>query len=579
MLPRPEGRTRQPAEPQRKRRAETASRKKIRKMPDNKQKINQGDIMTKFHDQTAIDRLAEAARQGRISRRSFMQYSLAAGMTASAATGLWTSSARAAPSRGGHFRLGAHDGNTSDTHDPGTYLSFSMIQLAHTFRSYLTLIEPDGSNGPDVATEWSATPDAKEWTFKLNDKATFHSGRKVTANDVVASMNHHRGEDSTSAAAALLKDVEDITDNGDHSVTFRLASGNADLPWLMTDYHLAICPANDDGSIDWKSGDGCGPYKLETAEMGVNYRLVRHEDWHLDGAYFDEVTITVLNDPNARQTALVTGDVDAITQLELKTLALLQRDPNIEIDNVPSAAAITMPMFCDVEPFNDVKVRNALKLSMNRQDIIDKIAFGTATMGNDFHHSPAMPYYPEGLDQLSYDPDKAKALLAKAGAEGLSIDLSTTDSIFSGAVDMCVLYAEQAKAAGINIRVVREPSDGYYSDVWLKKPFCAVAWGARPTPDVMYSLAYKDDADWNESYWQNARFNELLLQGKSELDDGKRAEIYREMAVIARDDGGTIIPFFRNFVYGRRSNVQNTGELAASWEFDGARAASRWWFG
>ncbi|MEO0718483.1 MAG: ABC transporter substrate-binding protein, partial [Pseudomonadota bacterium] len=409
-------------------------------------------------DQALIDRLAEEARKGRISRRNFMHYSLAAGLTASSATGLWTTTAMAQPKPGGVFRLGAHDGNTSDTHDPGTYLSFSVIQLAHTYRAYLTLIEPDGSNGPDVATEWSATPDAKEWTFKLNERATFHSGGKVTANDVIASMNHHRGEDSTSAAKALLKDVEDIVDNGDNSVTFKLGSSNADLPWLMTDYHLPICPANADGSLNWQSGDGCGPYKLVEAEFGVGFRLVRHEDWHLEGAYFDEIVIQVLNDPNARQTALVTGDVDAITQLELKTLALLQRNPQIEIDNVPSAAAITMPMFCDTAPFDNVDVRNALKLSIDRQEIIDKIAFGTATMGNDFHHSPAMPYWPDDLEQTPYDPDQAKALLKKAGAEGLSVDLSVADSVFSGAVDLCVLYAEHAKAAGINITVIREPT-------------------------------------------------------------------------------------------------------------------------
>ena len=104
--------------------------------------------MTKIIDQMMIDRLADAAREGKISRRSFMNYSMAAGMTASAATGLWSTSAKAAPNRGGTFRLGMHDGNTSDTHDPGTYVTFSMIQVAHTFRSYLTLIESDGSLGP-----------------------------------------------------------------------------------------------------------------------------------------------------------------------------------------------------------------------------------------------------------------------------------------------------------------------------------------------------------------------------------------------------------------------------------------------
>ncbi len=541
-------------------------------------KIFQGDNMTNKDNQILIDRLADAARDGKISRRSFMNYSMAAGMTASAATGLWGTSAKAAPSRGGTFRLGSHDGNTGDTHDPGTYVTFSMIQVAHTFRAYLTLIEPDGSLGPDVAQEWSASPDAKEWTFVINPKATFHSGKKVTADDVIASINHHRGEDTTSAAAALVSDVEELVKVDDMTVTFKLAAGNADLPWLMTDYHLAICPANDDGTIDWQSGDGCGPYKLVETEFGVNYRFVRHDDWHLEGAYFDECVVTVLNDPNARQTALVTGDVDAVTQIELKTLSLLQRDPNIEIDNVPSAAAITMPMFCDTAPFDNVDVRNALKHSMNRQEIMDKITFGTSTIGNDFHHSPAMPYWPEGLEQNDYDPDKAKSLLKKAGAEGLSTEISVADSVFSGAVDMCVLFSEQAKASGIDISVKREPNDGYYSDVWLKKPWCVVQWGARPTPDVMYSLAYKSDAAWNESRWQNERFNELLLKAKAELDNDLRAEMYREMAILAKDDGGTIIPFFPNFVYARRSNVKHGPELAASWQMDGARAASRWWF-
>lgn len=534
--------------------------------------------MTKKEKEFLIDKLADAARTGGISRRSFMHYSLAAGMTASAATGLWTTSAQAAPTRGGTFRLGAHDGNTSDTHDPGTYLTFSMIQVAHTFRAYLTLIEPDGSLGPDVASEWSATPDAKEWTFKLNGKATFHSGAKVTAADVIASMNHHRGEASTSAAKALLADVEDLVDNGDNSVTFKLASSNADLPWLMTDYHLPIVPANEDGTANWQSGDGCGPYKLTDAEFGVSYSFVRHDDWHLQGAYFDAIEIIVLNDPNARQTALVTGDVDAITQLELKTLSLLKRDPNIEIDNVPSAAAITMPMLTDTGPFTNADVRNALKLSINREEMIEKIAFGAATIGNDFHHSPAMPYWPDDIPQREYDPDQAKSLLKKAGMEGLEVSLSTADSMYSGAVDLCVLYAEHAKKAGITINVVREPSDGFYSDVWLKKPWCTVQWGARPTPDVMYSLAYKDDAAWNESRWQNERFNVVLREAKAELDDVKRAEMYREMAMLAHNDGGTVIPFFPNFVYARRKNVKHGENLAASWQMDGARACSRWWF-
>ncbi|QYX57777.1 ABC transporter substrate-binding protein [Roseovarius sp. SCSIO 43702] len=534
--------------------------------------------MTNPSDKILIDKLAHAARAGSISRRSFMHYAMATGMSASAATGLWTTKANAAPQKGGTFRFGIHDGNTSDTHDPGTYVTRQMIYLAHQYRSYLTMINPDGSLGPDLATEWSANDDASEWTFKLNENASFHSGKPVTSEDVKASLNHHRGEDSSSAAKALLASVSDITTDGDHTVIVTLDSGNADLPWLMTDYHFAICPADGEGGIEWKSGDGSGPYKIDGGEFGVQWQLSRHDGWHLDGAYFDDLVMLVLNDSNARQSALVTGDVDAVSLVDLKTKSLLERDPSIVIESVPSAAAITMPMHCDTAPFDDVKVRNALKLAMDRDEVIEKIAFGEATKGNDFHHSPAMPYWPEGIEQREYDPDKARSLLKEAGAEGLNVSISTADSVFSGAVDMAVLYAAQAKKAGINVEVVREPSDGYYSDVWLKKPFCLVSWGARPTPDVMYTLAYKADAAWNETKWQNERFNELLLQAKSELDNELRKEMYTEMAQILRDDGGLLLPFFNNFVYARRDNVMRGDNLAASWELDGARAPSRWWF-
>ncbi len=535
--------------------------------------------MTNHNNNDLIQRMAAAAREGKLSRRDFMHYAIASGVSVYAASGLWTSKVAAAtPKKGGTFRYGLHDGNTSDTHDPGTYQSVGIIQLAHTHRSYLTEITSDNGLGPDMATSWSASPDATVWTFELAKNATFHDGRKFTAKDVIASLNHHRGEKSTSAAKALLTSVTDIKADGDHTVKIELNQGFADLPWIMTDYHLAIVPANDDGSADWKSGIGAGPYKITNNQFGVSTNLERHDGWHREGAYFDKIEMTVLNDPNARQTALISGDVDAISSVDLKTLALLGRHPEVEVDNVPSGSAITLPMFCDVEPFNNVDVRLALKLAIDREEIINKIVFGTGFPGNDFHVSPNMPYFPKDIPQRKYDPEKAKFHLKKAGLSSLDVSLSATDSVYPGAVDMVVLYREQAKKAGINVNPVREPSDGYWSDVWLKKPFVFVKWGARPTPDNMFTLAYKDDAAWNESHWQNERFNELLIKAKAELDEKRRAEMYHEMCQLSRDDGGTIIPMFVNFVYARRKNVAHGESLAASWELDGARGTHRWWF-
>lgn len=526
-----------------------------------------------------IDRMAAEAKRGRLSRRDFMHYAIAAGVTASGASGLWTSKAAlAAPKRGGIFKVGVHDKNTSDQMDPGKYAAVGEIQLAHAHRSYLTEITPENGLGPDMALEWTATPDATVWTFKLNTKATFHNGKKFTPEDAIASLNHHRGEKTTSAAKPLLAAVTDIKAMGDDTIVVELSQGFADLPWVLTDYHLVMLPANADGTVDWESGIGAGPYKITKNDPGVGTSLVRHDGWHREGAYFDEIEMIQLNDPNARQTSLLTGGVNAVTQIDLKTAALMGRNPNIAIDDVPSGSAITLPMFTDVAPFDNNDVRLALKYAIDRNDIIEKIMFGRASAGNDFHVSPGMPYFPADIPQREYDPEKAKFHLKQAGMDSLSVSLSAADSVLPGAVDMCVLYAEHAKKAGIEIKVVREPSDGYWSDVWLKKPFVFVKWGARPTPDNMFTLAYKDDAAWNESHWQNERFNELLLQAKAEIDQERRAAMYHEMCMIARDEGGTVIPMFTNFTYARTKDVAHGPNLASSWELDGGRAYHRWWF-
>ena len=522
-------------------------------------------------------RIIEAGRNKKLNRRNFLHQLLATGLTVSAANALWINEVLAqTPQRGGKYRVGVKDGNTSDSHDPRTYSSSLQIQLAFTHRSCLTEITSENGIGPDMADSWEASPDATTWTFLLNKDAVFHSGKPFTSKDAVASLNLHRGE-TTSAAAPLLAEVTDIQADGNHAIKISLNTGYADLPWILADHHFVMLPANADGTVDWESGDGSGPYRIVNHEAGILTNMVRHDGWHREGAYFDEVDFLTLNDSNARQSALITGDVDAVTAIDLKTMNLLARNKDIAIDNVPSGAAMTMPMFCDHAPFDNNDVRLALKYAINREDIIEKILFGMGSIGNDFHVSPNMPYWPN-IEQRQYDPDKAKFHLKNAGLDSLEVNLSVAESVMSGAVDLCVLFGEHAKPAGIKVNTVREPSDGYWSDVWLKKPFVFVQWGSRPTPDNMFTLAYKSDAAWNESHWNNERFNELLLAAKAELNNELRAEMYREMCQISRDEGGTIIPGFINYVSGRRANVEHGPSLASNTGLDGGRSAQRWWF-
>ena len=528
-------------------------------------------------NQNLIDRIAEEARKGRISRRDFMHYSVAAGLTASTATGLWTTSAAAQPKSGGTFRWGIHDGNTSDTHDPGTYLTRVMIFLAHTHRSYLTMINGDGSLGPDLADSWEASEDASEWTFTLTENASFHSGKKLTADDVIASLNHHRGDDTTSAAKALLTDVTDITKDGDYVVKVALSRGNADFPFVFTDYHLAILPAKD-GKVDWQAKDGCGPYKLIEFNPGVVARFERHtEDWTDERGFFEAVEMLSIVDLNARTTALVSGDVHSIDKLDLKTVGLLGRKPGVEINSVAGPQYYTFAAHTNTAPFDDVNVRLALKHSINREEIVEKILFGHGTVGNDNPIGPSYRYHNPDLPQIEFDPDKAKFYLKEAGLDSLNVRLSAADAAFPGAVDTAVLYQNSAKTAGITIDVNRVPNDGYWADIWLKDPFCAVYWGGRPTEDQIFSTAYAEGAAWNETKWSNDRFNELLVAARAELDEDKRRSMYYEMQELVTMDGGSILPMFANFVFANSDKIVH-GDMASNYDVDGERWMERWSF-
>ena len=157
--------------------------------------------------------------------------------------------------------------------------------------------------------------------------------------------------------------------------------------------------------------------------------------------------------------------------------------------------------------------------------------------------------------------------------------LSAADAAFGGAVDAALLYSEKAAAGGVNVQVVREPNDGYWSDVWMKKPFSAVYWGGRPTEDWMFATAYASGAAWNDSFWEHERFNKLLLEARSELEDAKRAEMYGEMQNIVRTEGGVIIPMFASYVMAHSDKVKTPEKVAANWTLDGFRAPERWWFG
>jgi len=510
-----------------------------------------------------------------LSRRSVLAGGAA--FTGLAATGLGLKPARA-QSRGGNFRVAKGHGNTTDTLNPATWDNGFMTAVSYGLNGHLTGFGTDGSIQPEVFESWEASPDAKTWRFKVRSGVTFHDGQTVTPEQIVVSINYHRGEESTSAAKPLLDAITDISVDGD-TVVFALEAGNADFPATFTDYHLVVMPAGDDRGIDWRSGNGCGPYKLVEFQPGVIARFERNpNDWNQDRGFFDTVEMLSIVDLNARTTALISGDVHAADKLDLKTVGMVARNPGVSVHSVAGNQHYTFAMSCNKEPFTDANVRRALKHAINRQELVDKVLFGYGSVGNDHPIGQGQRFYNSELAQTPYDPDKAKFYLKEAGLDSLSVELASADAAFPGAVDAAVLFQNSAKAAGIDLKVNRVPNDGYWSDVWMKHPFSAVYWGGRPVEDAMLTTAYSSGAAWNDTFWENDRFNELLVAARAELDEAKRREMYYEMQAILNDDGGAIIPMFANFVFATKEGVETGGEFSSHWDMDGERWMERWSF-
>jgi len=527
---------------------------------------------------TKFDELTTLLGAGRISRRTFMVQAAALGASTALATSLASKAVQAAtPKKGGHFRIGIGHGSTTDSLDPATFENAFTQFTGFGFRGHLTEVAASGDLVPDLAESWEATPDAATWTFKLRQGVEFHNGKTMEADDVVASVNHHLGEDSKSAAKAILEAITDIKADGKNTVTVKLREGNADFPFLMSDYHIAIMPAKD-GGVDWQSGVGTGAYTMDSFEPGVRMELKKFANFYKsDRGHFDSCEALAIIDAAARTNALTTGDIDAMDRVDIKTVHLLKRRPGVRVEETSGTAHYTFAMRTDTPPFDNNDVRLALKYGLDREALLQTVLRGHGVVGNDHPIGRSNRYHADDLPQRVYDVDKAKFHLKKAGLTSLSVDLSAADAAFAGAVDAAVLYKEHAAKAGIEINVIREPNDGYWSNVWLKKPWCAVYWGGRPTEDWMFSTAYASGAAWNDSFWEHEKFNQLLLAARAELDESKRREMYVEMQRLVSDEGGVVVPMFNNYVFAMSDKVQHN-EMGANWGLDGNKGMERWWF-
>jgi len=522
-----------------------------------------------------MKRSAQSGQACKLNRRAFMQSAAAVGM-ASAMTSAFASAVAAAPKSGGTLRLGADGGGATDTLNPLQLLGADHTQNA-AFCGYDTLTEMD-SNGqpqPSLAESWEGNPDGT-WAIRLRKGVEFHDGKTLTAEDVVWSLQQHNSETNKNAEGKqIVGNMEEIRADGPDLVLIKQKEVNFDLPSHLSSFGLLIGQA---GTTDWDRGNGTGPYVTENWEPGVRYAGSKFANFYRDEqGHFDSVEILNVADPAARASGLLSGSLDAIGSPDVNTATRMNRASGYELVQVSGTQHYTTDMRTDTGPLTDPNVRNAVKWALKRQEIVDNVLGGFATVGNDIPLARNQQFYNDQLPQREYDPEKAKWYLKQSGLDSVDLTFHTSDGAFAGAVDMGVLMQESMRDAGINLNVKREPADGYWSNVWMTVPWSASYYNGRPTADWMLSSQYSSDAQWDATYFRKPEFDALLVQARAEEDTSRRKELYFAAQELLWDQGGVAVLAFVNILIGA-SNKLGHGEVGVSRRLDDARLARRWWF-
>jgi peptide/nickel transport system substrate-binding protein len=491
---------------------------------------------------------------GAHSRRAFLGRAGALGLSAAAANTMFASAVRAAgPVKGGNLRIGLQGGESTNSLDPAIALSQVPYTNLNILGEQLVQRKQNGDLEPRVADTIESSPDAKVWRFRIRKGIEFHNGKTLTPDDVKATLERHSDEASQSGALGIMRGIESIAVDGDW-VALTLTTPNADLPYLVYDYHLRIQP--NGGRDNPADGVMSGPYRLVSDEPGVRHTFEKFPNfWDPDRGHVDTIEVIVINDSTARMAALQSGQVHMVNRVEPRTAALLARAPGVTLARASGRGHFIFPMHCNTAPFDNNDLRMALKYAIDRQEMVDKILSGYGSVGSDTPINSAYPLYDETLPTRAYDPDKAAFHYKKSGHDG-TILLRTSEVAFPGAIDAAALFQQSAAKAGIKMEIKREPGDGYWSEVWNKQPFCASYWGGRPVQDQMFTTGYYSRADWNDTRFFNDRFDALLLQARAELDLPKRKAMYSEMSRILQDEGGLICPMFNDFIDAHGPEVQ-----------------------
>ncbi len=489
------------------------------------------------------DAMVEQMIRRGASRRDLLKMLMSSGIAASVGGSLLLradAAVASTPVTGGTLKAAGWSSSTADTLDPAkASLSTDYVRCC-AFYNRLTFLDEAGQVQMELA-ESVSSDDAQTWEVKLKSGVTFHDGKTLAAEDVVFSLKRHLDEAVGSKVNSIAKQMTEISKVDDLTVKIVLAAPNADLPTILALHHFMILA---DGTSDFSTANGTGAFICEAFEPGVRSIAVKNPNYFKgQGAYLDSFEFFGIPDNNARVNALLSGDIQYAASVNPRSSRLLDGNDSVATLVSTSGNYTNLNIRKDLNPGQAEGFIEGMKYLLNRE-AIQKSAFrGFAEIANDQPVSPANRYHNPNVKPRDFDPERAKSLFDKAGLLGVEIPVVASDAA-TASVDMATILQQSGSEIGMNLKVDRVPSDGYWSNYWLKAPVHFGNINPRPTPDILFSLLYSSDAPWNESQYKSEKFDSLLVEARGALDEERRTAIYWEMQEMVANEAGTAIPVY-----------------------------------
>jgi peptide/nickel transport system substrate-binding protein len=466
---------------------------------------------------------------------------------------------------GGILRVGATGGGAKDTIDAHKPTTDPDIMRQWNMYESLAVRTPDFSELQMLLAESIEADGGKpdSWTVRLKQGVTFHNGKPVTADDVIFSLRRITDPKDPKVGNASISyiDRKDLKKLDERTVRISLKFANSNFPDDIGQYFNAIVPTD----YDPEKPVGTGPFKYQSFSPGQRSVFVKNPDYWENGKPFaDQLVIIDFPDDTARTNALLGGQVEAINNLPAAQVASVRGNPNLRVINSPTGAWQPFTMRIDASPFDDNRVRQAMRLIVDREQMVAQVLSGFGSVANDLY-ARYDPAYNKDLPQRKQDLEQAKSLLKAAGRENLNVEL-TTAPVFQGIVEAAQVFAEQAKGAGVTVKVRKVDTGTFYGDNYLKWPFAQDFWASRV---YLAQVAQGDlpNSPFNETHWGKGKFESLINQARAEVDEAKRTEILHEAQKMQYDQGGYIIPYFSNIIDAHSSKVSGFAPAKSGFPF------------